>query len=75
MEMISPDVYIKNKENLTIEELVQEKELLNSKIEKINDDIKNGVPDILNGGRDTKKKIYEEYLQKLEKLIMNKSNK
>ena len=74
MEMISPSMYIKEKENFTVEELTKEKELLKSKIEKINSDISNDVPDIFSGGRDTKKKIYEEYVQELEKLIIKKMN-
>ncbi len=72
MEMISSDKYIKEKENLTIEQLLEEKYQLEKKINEIEKDITNNVPDIFNGGRDTRLKMYKEYLLKLNELIENK---
>ena len=69
MEMISPDSYIKQKKKLTVEELRQEKLSLQAKIDKIKEDIANDVPDVFNGGRDTKLKMYQEYLSKLDELL------
>lgn len=73
MEMISPEAYIESIKSYSIDKLENEKLKLKSKIEKIKEDIANNVFDIFNGGRDTKLKMYENYLQELEKIIEEKT--
>jgi len=73
MEMISPTLYIESIKNYSFDKLQQEKIELTNKINKIKEDISNNTPDIFNGGRDSKLKIYENYLEELEKLINKKS--
>ena len=72
MEMISPNVYIESKKKWSIDELEKEKIKLINDIEKINENIINNVPEIFNSSRDTKLKMYESYLEELDRLIETK---
>lgn len=72
MEMISPDTYIKGKENLSTEELLAEKSRLEEKIKKIEEDISNNVPDVFDGGRSVRLNMYNKYVSKINELISKK---
>ena len=74
MEMISPNQYIERKKEQLIEELTKEKTELEHKINKIKEEINNNVPDLFNGGRDTKLQMYQLYCSELNNLIEKINN-
>lgn len=72
--MISPKQYIEGKKERIVEELKKGKEESEQNINKIKEDINNNIPDIFNGGRDTKLQMYELYYTELDSLIENINN-
>lgn len=75
MDMMSPELYMKQQEKCTTEELLQKKKSLQESLIKMQKDIDNNVPDIFNGGRITRYKMYQEYLQKIEEILSKRDSK
>lgn len=69
MQMMSPEQFIELKKQYIVDELQKEMNELENEINMIREAINNNVPDIFNGGRDTRLKMYESYYEELNKLI------